>query len=41
MNIHPSLLPKYGGKSFYGIKVHEAVVANKEKTTGATIHFVN
>ena len=41
MNIHPSLLPKYGGKGFYGIKVHEAVVANKEKITGVTIHFVN
>ena len=41
MNIHPSLLPKYGGKDFYGIKVHEAVMANKEKITGATIHFVN
>ena len=41
MNIHPSLLPKYGGRSFYGIKVHEAVVANKEKITGVTIHFVN
>ena len=41
MNIHPSLLPEYGGKGFYGMKVHEAVIANKEKITGATIHFVN
>ena len=41
MNIHPSLLPKYGGRGFYGIKVHEAIIANKEKITGATIHFVN
>ena len=41
MNIHPSLLPKYGGKGYYGIKVHEAVFANNEEETGATIHFVN
>ena len=41
MNIHPSLLPKYGGKGFYGMKVHEAIIADKEKITGATIHFVN
>ena len=41
MNIHPSLLPKYGGKGLYGMKVHEAVITNKEKVTGATIHFVN
>ena len=41
MNIHPSLLPKYGGKGYYGLKVHEAVLGNNEKETGATIHFVN
>lgn len=41
VNIHPSLLPKYGGKNFYGEKVHLAVLANKEKETGITIHYVN
>ncbi|MBU8891358.1 MAG: phosphoribosylglycinamide formyltransferase [Bacteroidales bacterium] len=41
INIHPALLPKYGGKGMYGMKVHEAVVANKEKESGITIHFVN
>lgn len=41
INIHPALLPKYGGKGMYGHNVHEAVVANKEKETGITIHFVN
>ena len=41
INIHPSLLPKYGGKGMYGIKVHEAVIANKEKESGCTIHFVD
>ena len=41
LNIHPSLLPKYGGKGFYGMRVHEAVYANKDKKTGATVHFVN
>ena len=41
MNIHPSLLPKFGGEGFYGIKVHEAVISSREKTTGATVHFVN
>lgn len=41
VNMHPSLLPKYGGKGMYGIKVHEAVVANKEKESGLTIHLVN
>ena len=41
MNIHPSLLPKYGGKGFYGYKVHEAVINAKEKTSGATVHFVD
>ena len=41
INIHPALLPKYGGKGMYGKHVHEAVVANNEKETGITIHFVN
>jgi phosphoribosylglycinamide formyltransferase-1 len=41
VNIHPSLLPKYGGKGMYGSHVHEAVVANKEKESGITIHLVN
>jgi phosphoribosylglycinamide formyltransferase-1 len=41
INIHPALLPKYGGKGMYGIKVHETVVANEETETGITIHYVN
>jgi len=41
INIHPSLLPKFGGKGFYGLKVHEAALAAGERTTGATVHFVN
>lgn len=41
VNIHPALLPKFGGKGMYGGFVHEAVVANKEKETGITIHFVS
>jgi phosphoribosylglycinamide formyltransferase-1 len=41
INIHPALLPKYGGKGMYGMKVHQAVVDNKEKESGITIHFVN
>lgn len=41
INIHPALLPKYGGKGMYGQHVHEAVVANSEKETGITIHYVN
>ncbi|SNR50858.1 phosphoribosylglycinamide formyltransferase [Lutibacter flavus] len=41
INIHPALLPKYGGKGMYGMHVHEAVVKNKEKKSGITIHFVN
>ncbi len=41
INIHPALLPKYGGKGMYGLKVHQAVVNNKEKESGITIHFVN
>ena len=41
VNIHPALLPKYGGKGFYGEHVHEAVVAAKEAQSGITIHYVN
>ncbi|NRS88653.1 phosphoribosylglycinamide formyltransferase-1 [Flavobacterium sp. 7E] len=41
INIHPALLPKYGGKGMYGMNVHQAVVENKELETGITIHFVN
>jgi len=41
INIHPALLPKYGGKGMYGMNVHQAVVENQEKETGITIHFVN
>ncbi|WP_372752773.1 phosphoribosylglycinamide formyltransferase [Mariniflexile sp.] len=41
INVHPALLPKYGGKGMYGMNVHEAVVANKETETGITIHYVN
>jgi phosphoribosylglycinamide formyltransferase-1 len=41
INIHPALLPKYGGKGMYGMKVHESVVTNKESETGITIHYVN
>jgi phosphoribosylglycinamide formyltransferase 1 len=41
INIHPSLLPKYGGKGMYGKRVHEAVLANKENTSGVTVHYVN
>ena len=41
INIQPSLLPKYGGKGMYGMKVHEAVIANKEKKSGCTVHFVD
>jgi phosphoribosylglycinamide formyltransferase 1 len=41
INIHPALLPKYGGKGMWGHHVHEAVVANKEVETGITIHYVN
>jgi phosphoribosylglycinamide formyltransferase 1 len=41
VNIHPALLPKYGGKGMYGAKVHEAVIANGEKESGITIHYVN
>jgi phosphoribosylglycinamide formyltransferase-1 len=41
INIHPALLPKYGGKGMYGQHVHEAVVVAKEKETGITIHYVD
>ena len=41
INIHPALLPKYGGKGMYGMHVHRAIVENKEKETGITIHYVN
>jgi len=40
INIHPSLLPKYGGKGFYGDKVHREVLENREKETGCTVHLV-
>lgn len=40
INIHPSLLPKYGGKGYYGIKVHQAVIDNNEKESGCTVHIV-
>jgi phosphoribosylglycinamide formyltransferase 1 len=41
VNIHPALLPKYGGKGMYGARVHEAVIAAGEKESGISIHFVN
>ena len=41
INIHPSLLPKYGGPGFYGIKVHQAVIEAREIETGVTVHFVD
>ncbi len=41
INIHPALLPKYGGPGFYGMRVHEAVIAAGEKQSGATVHFVD
>ena len=40
VNVHPSLLPKFGGEGMYGIKIHEAVLAAGEKKTGVTIHKV-
>jgi formyltetrahydrofolate-dependent phosphoribosylglycinamide formyltransferase len=40
LNIHPSLLPKYGGKGFYGQRVHQAVIDNGEKESGCTVHLV-
>jgi len=41
LNIHPALLPKYGGKGMYGSKVHEAVFNSKDSESGATVHYVN
>lgn len=41
INIHPALLPKYGGRGMYGDRVHEAVVAAGEKESGITIHYIN
>lgn len=41
INIHPALLPDYGGPGMYGLTVHEAVVENEEEETGITIHYVN
>jgi phosphoribosylglycinamide formyltransferase 1 len=41
LNIHPSLLPAYGGQGMYGIKVHEAVIANEENFSGCTVHVVD
>jgi len=41
VNIHPALLPKFGGKGMYGIYVHQAVIKAKEKETGPTVHFVD
>ena len=41
LNIHPALLPKFGGKGYYGLKVHEAVIFSGEKESGATVHFVD
>lgn len=41
INIHPALLPKYGGKGMYGMNVHKAVVANGDKESGISIHYVN
>lgn len=41
INIHPALLPNYGGKGMYGMKVHESIIADKQKESGITIHLVN
>lgn len=41
INIHPALLPKYGGKGMYGNRVHEAVLKNSERETGITIHYID
>ena len=41
INIHPSLLPKYGGKGMYGSRIHDKVIENNEKETGITIHYVS
>lgn len=40
INLHPSLLPKYGGKGMYGLKVHQAVIAHGEEESGASVHYV-
>lgn len=41
INIHPALLPKFGGKGYYGLNVHKAVLESGEKESGCTVHFVN
>lgn len=41
INLHPALLPKFGGKGMYGMQVHKAVISQKEIETGITIHYVN
>jgi phosphoribosylglycinamide formyltransferase-1 len=41
INIHPALLPKYGGKGMFGMRVHEAVIKSGDTETGITIHFVD
>ena len=41
MNVHPALLPAFGGKGYYGLHVHEAVLQRGVKLTGATVHFAN
>ena len=41
INVHPSLLPKFGGKGMYGSNVHKTVLLNKETKSGVTFHFVN
>ncbi len=41
INLHPALLPNYGGKGMYGMNVHKAVIDNKEKESGITVHYVN
>lgn len=41
INVHPALLPKYGGKGMYGMNVHKAVLEHKDKETGISIHYVN
>jgi len=41
INIHPSLLPRFGGKGMYGIKVHEAIIAVGDEVSGCTVHYVD
>ena len=41
LNIHPALLPKFGGQGMYGMRVHEAVLAAGERESGATVHLVD